>query len=217
MAKQPKTAKTLTHEQIWTALDRLAERAGLSPSGLAKRSGLDPTTFNKSKRVTPDGRERWPSTESLAKALAAANSSFETFVQLIGDGTRTVASVPHLGFAQATGAGYFDDGGFPTGKGWDQVALPALSDEHAYALEISGDQMKPTYRDGDVLVVSPGTPIRRGDRVVVKTRAGEVMVRELKRRTAKTLELQSLNSGHADRTLSAGDVEWIARIVWASQ
>ncbi|HEY3032865.1 MAG TPA: S24 family peptidase, partial [Bradyrhizobium sp.] len=88
---------------------------------------------------------------------------------------------------------------------------------HAYALEISGDQMKPAYRDGDVIVVSPGTPIRRGDRVVVKTRAGEVMIRELKRRTAKTLELQSLNPNHADRALAAGDVEWIARIVWASQ
>jgi phage repressor protein C with HTH and peptisase S24 domain len=217
MAKQPKTAKTLTHEQIWTALDRLAERAGLSPSGLARRAGLDPTTFNKSKRVTPDGRERWPSTESVSKALAAANSSMETLVQLIGDGARGVPSVPHLGFAQAADAGYFDDGGFPAGKGWDQVALPAFDDEHAYALEISGDQMKPAYRDGDVLVVSPGTPIRRGDRVVVKTRAGELVVRELKRRTAKTLELQALNSGQADRTLSAGDVEWIARIVWASQ
>jgi len=217
MAKQPKTAKTLTHEQIWTALDRLAERAGLSPSGLAKRAGLDPTTFNKSKRITPDGRERWPSTESLSKALAATNSSIDSFVQLIGDSARSMQSVPLLGFTQAAGNGYFDDGGFPAGKGWDQVALPAINDDHAYALEISGDQMRPTYRDGDVIVVSPGTPIRRGDRVVVKTRTNELMVRELKRRTAKTLELQSLNSGQADRTLSAGDVEWIARIVWASQ
>jgi phage repressor protein C with HTH and peptisase S24 domain len=217
MAKQPKTAKTLTHEQIWTALDRLAERAGLSPSGLARRSGLDPTTFNKSKRITPDGRERWPSTESVSKALAATNSSIDSFVQLIGDSARTGQSVPLLGFAQAAGSGYFDDGGFPAGKGWDQVALPAINDDHAYALEISGDQMRPAYRDGDVIVVSPGTPIRRGDRVVVKTKAGEVMVRELKRRTAKTLELQSLNSCQADRTLSPGDVEWIARIVWASQ
>jgi phage repressor protein C with HTH and peptisase S24 domain len=217
MVKQPKTPRVLTHGQVWTALDRLAERAGFSPSGLARRAGLDPTTFNKSKRITADGRERWPSTESVSKALAASSSSIETFVQLMGDSTRAVPSVPHLGFAQAAGAGYFDDGGFPTGKGWDQVALPALSDAHAYALGISGDQMKPTYRDGDVLVVSPGTPIRRGDRVVVKTRAGELMVGELKRRTAKTLELQSLNSGHADRTLAAGDVEWIARIVWASQ
>jgi len=217
MAKQPKTAKTLTHDQIWTALDRLAERAGLSPSGLAKRSGLDPTTFNKSKRITPDGRERWPSTESVSRALAAANSSIDTFVQLIGDSARTVQSVPLLGLAQAAASGYFDDGGFPAGKGWDQVALPAIHDEHAYALEISGDQMRPVYRDGDVIVVSPGTPIRKGDRVVVKTKANELMVRELKRRSAKTLELQSLTSGHADRTLSPGDVEWIARIVWASQ
>jgi phage repressor protein C with HTH and peptisase S24 domain len=217
MAKHPKAQRMLTHEQIWTALDRLAERGGLSPSGLARRSGLDPTTFNKSKRITPDGRERWPSTESVAKALAATNSSIDIFVQLIGDTARAVQSVPLLGFAQAGAGGYFDDGGFPTGKGWDEVTLPSVNDEHAYALEISGDSMKPAYRDGDVIVVSPGTPIRRGDRVVVKTRGGEVMVKELKRRTAKTLELQSLNPVHADRTLSAADVEWIARIVWASQ
>ena len=216
MAKQMK-ARPLTHGQVWTALDRLAERAGMSPSGLAKRSGLDPTTFNKSKRVTGDGRERWPSTESVAKALAATNSSIETFVQLIGDGSRGVQSVPLLGLAQAGSGGYFDDSGFPVGKGWDEVALPSAHDEHAYALEISGDSLKPAYRDGDVIVVSPGTPIRRGDRVVVKTSGGEVMVKELKRRTAKALELQSLNPAHADRALDADDVEWIARIVWASQ
>ena|ERR1035441_8065513 len=80
MTRLAKAQKILTHEQIWTALDRLAERAGLSPSGLAKRSGLDPTTFNKSKRITPEGRERWPSTESVAKALAATNNSIDSFV-----------------------------------------------------------------------------------------------------------------------------------------
>jgi phage repressor protein C with HTH and peptisase S24 domain len=207
----------LTHNQIWTALDRLAERAGLSPSGLAKRSGLDPTTFNRSKRVTNDGRERWPSTESVAKALAATNTAIDTFVQLIEETSRKAQAVPLLGFAEAGSGGYFDDGGFPVGKGWDEVGLPNVNDEHAYALEISGDSMRPAYRDGDIIIVSPGTPIRRGDRVVVKTRDGEVMVKELKRRTAKTLELQSLNPSHADRTLSAGDVEWVARIVWASQ
>jgi phage repressor protein C with HTH and peptisase S24 domain len=217
MARHPKAQRMLTHDQVWTALDRLAERAGLSASGLARKSGLDPTTFNKSKRITTDGRERWPSTESVAKALAATGSSIDTFVQLIGDTARTARSVPLLGFAQAGAGGHFDDGGFPTGKGWDEVALPSAHDEHAYALEISGDQMKPAYRDGDVIVVSPATPIRRGDRVVVKTRAGEVLVKELKRRTAKTLELQSLNPVHVDRTLAAADVEWIARIVWASQ
>src|ERR1700704_6717100 len=106
MAKQPKSPRVLTHGQIWTALDRLAERAGLSASGLAKRSGLDPTTFNKSKRITANGRERWPSTESVSKALAATNSSIDTFVQLIGDGPRGHQSVTLLGLAQGGNGGH---------------------------------------------------------------------------------------------------------------
>ena len=217
MARTPKAQGILTHEQIWSALDRLAERAGLSASGLAKKSGLDPTTFNKSKRITGDGRERWPSTESIAKALAATNSSIDSFVQLIGGTAQTVQTVPLLGFAQAGASSHFDEGGFPAGKGWDELALPSVDDEHAFALEISGDQMRPAYRDGDVIVVSPATPIRRGDRVVVKTTGGEVMVGELKRRTAKALELQALNPSQADRTLAAADIAWIARIVWVRQ
>jgi phage repressor protein C with HTH and peptisase S24 domain len=207
----------LTHAQIWTALDRLAARAGLSPSGLAKKAGLDPTTFNKSKRVTPEGRPRWPSTESVAKSLAATGVTMDTFVQLIDPGGRTARAVPLIGLAQAGSGGYFDDGGFPVGKGWDEIPFPAVNDENAYALEISGNSMEPAYRDGTVIIVSPATSIRRGDRVAVKTRDGEVMVKELKRRTSKSIELRSINPDHAERSLSVRDVLWIARIVWASQ
>jgi phage repressor protein C with HTH and peptisase S24 domain len=217
MARPAKAPQTLTHAQVWSALDRLAERVGLSPSALAKKSGLDPTTFNRSKRVTADGRERWPSTESIAKALAASNSSIDRFVQLIGDGSRSQQTVPVLGFAQAEAGNHFDDSGFPAGKAWGEMALPLVHDEHAYALEISDDQLRPIYRDGDVIVVSPATAIRRGDRVVVKTASGELMVSEMKRRTTKVVELQSLSPREADRTLAAADVAWIARIVWASQ
>jgi phage repressor protein C with HTH and peptisase S24 domain len=77
--------------------------------------------------------------------------------------------------------------------------------------------MKPAYRDGDIIVVSPEAQIRKGDRVVVKTKDGEVMAKELKRRTTKIIELQSLNPNHVDRSFPAADIAWIARIVWASQ
>jgi phage repressor protein C with HTH and peptisase S24 domain len=207
----------LTHAQIWTALDRLAARAGLSASGLAKKAGLDPTTFNKSKRVTPEGRPRWPSTESVAKSLAATGVTMDTFVQLIDPGGRTTRAVPLAGPAQGGRGGYFCDRGFPVGKGWDEIPFPAVNDENAYALEISGNSMEPAYRDGTVIVVSPAASIRRGDRVAVKTREGEVMVKELKRRTSKSIELRSINPDHAERSLSVRDVLWIARIVWASQ
>jgi phage repressor protein C with HTH and peptisase S24 domain len=209
----------LTHAQIWSALDRLAARSGLSASALAKRAGLDPTTFNRSKRITPDGRPRWPSTESVAKALTATGTTIDNFVGLITDNGNGPAAqaVPLIGFAEAGAGGYFDDGGFPVGKGWDEIAFPAVNDEHTYALEISGDSMLPAYRDGDVIIVSPGAPIRRGDRVVVKTKKDEVLVKELKRRTSKSIELQSINAAHPDRTLAVSEVVWIARIVWASQ
>jgi phage repressor protein C with HTH and peptisase S24 domain len=208
----------LTHAQVWSAIDRLAASAGLSASGLARRAGLDPTTFNKSKRITPQGRARWPSTESIAKALAATGTPFDSFVTLIEPGAGTAArSVPLLGFAEAGNGGYFDDGGFPAGEGWDQIAFPAVTDEHAYALEVSGQSMEPAYRDGDIILVSPSAPIHRGDRVVVRTKDGEVLAKELKRRTAKAIELKSLNVQHPDRTFATADVLWMARIMWASQ
>jgi phage repressor protein C with HTH and peptisase S24 domain len=207
----------LTHNQIWTALDRLAARSKLSPSGLAKRSGLDPTTFNKSKRITPDGRARWPSTESIAKALSATSVSIESFVSLISESNGAAQAIPLIDFSEAGAGGYFDDGGFPIGKGWDEIAFPGVTDERAYALEISGDAMLPVYRDGDVIIVSPAAPVRRGDRIVVKTGSGEIMVKELKRQTAKQIELKSLSADHPERTLTLEDVVWIARVVWASQ
>ena len=208
----------LMHAQVWSAIDRRAARAGLSASGLARRAGLDPTTFNKSKRITPAGRARWPSTESIAKALAATGTTMETFVALTQNGdSAPPRGLPLLGFAEAGAGGYFDDGGFPAGTGWDEIAFPAVNDEHAYALAVSGQSMEPAYRNGDIIIVSPAAPVRRGDRVVVKTRSGEVMAKELKRQSAKSIELKSLNAAHPDRTLAATDVLWMARILWASQ
>ena len=208
----------LTHAQIWLAIDRLAARAELSPSGLAKKAGLDPTTFNKSKRITPDGRARWPSTESVSKSLAATGATLDQFVALISDAVRPPAEAVRLiGFGEAGADGYFDGGGFPTGKDWDEIPFPAIEDQHVYALEISGESLLPAYRDGTIIIVSPAAPVRRGDRVVVRTRSGEVVAKELKRKTAKTVELKSLNPEEGDRTLATEDVLWVARIVWASQ
>ncbi len=207
----------LTHTQIWRGVDRLAERAGLSPSALARLAGLDPTTFNPSKRSSADGgKPRWPSTESLAKALGAVGVSFSEFAAL-ASGVAGGRAVPLIGFAQAGDQGYFDDAGFPVGAGWEEVHFPGVQDDNAYALEISGDSMAPLYRDGDRIVVAPDAAPRRGDRVVVKTRGGEVMAKELGRVTAKTIELISLNPAYDNRVLDTADVVWMARIVWASQ
>jgi len=143
----------LTHGKIWTAIDALARRDGLSPSGLAKRASLDATAFNPSKHVTTEGRPRWPTTESLAKVLSATGATLDEFVDLLDtDGTalrKAPQPIPLIRLTQAGAGGFFDDGGFPVGGGWDQIRFPIVDYENAYALEVTGDSMQPLYRDGD--------------------------------------------------------------------
>ncbi|QPC86721.1 helix-turn-helix transcriptional regulator [Mesorhizobium sp. NBSH29] len=221
----------LSHDRVWAAIDGLAERYSMSASGLAKRAGLDSTAFNKSKRYSSDGRPRWPSTESLAKIIEATGASLDEFMGLVESDEHDMrlgavptgalptprSTVPLLGFAQAGAGGFFDDAGFPQGQGWDLVEMPGQAAEGSYALQVQGSSMLPLYRDGDVLVIRPDATVRSGDRVVVKTREGEVMAKLLERQSARSIELVSLNPEHPNRKILAEDVEWVARIVWASQ
>jgi phage repressor protein C with HTH and peptisase S24 domain len=206
----------MQHSQIWRAIDALAAQRGLSASGLARAAGLDPTTFNKSKREAPDGRPRWPSTESLARALAAAETSWDEFAALLSGRAGAGRAIPVVGMARAGADGFFDEAGFPVGAD-ETVRFPDLGEDRVYALEIAGDSMEPMYRAGDIVIVQPGAAVRRGDRVVVRTRAGEVMAKVLGRRNDQTVELLSLNPAHKPRELPAAEMDWIARIVWASQ
>lgn len=214
----------MRHDDIWRAIDTLAAERGLSPSALARQAGLDPTSFNPSKRRMADGKQRWPSTESIAKILAATGARLEDFSALVS-GARAIpeakpkkrSRLPLIGMAQAGAEGFFDDGGYPAGAGWDVVELPSVADVNAYALSISGDSMLPVYRPGDTIIVSPAAPVRQGDRVVSRLKDGAVMAKLLLRRTVGRVELGSLNPEFPDLRFQAGEILWMHRIVWASQ
>ena len=192
------------HKDIWTAIDRLAEGAGYSPSGLAKKAGLDPTTFNKSKRVSADGKPRWPSTESIAKILSVTNMTMSEFFTLAGD--EEGGRIPVMPFDNAAKAGSFGDDGRPAGRGWNDLPFPGGSGY--FALEVNDHSMMPVYRAGDVLVISPAAEIRRGDRVIVKTKKGIA---------AGTFQRKGEVSAFNGNSIDAPDILWTARIMWASQ
>lgn len=207
----------MQHAQIWRAIDALAESRGLTASGLARLAGLDPTTFNRSKRQAADGKPRWPSTESLSRALEATATGFDEFAALLsGRAGGAGRSIPIVGLAKAGADGFFDEDGYPVGA-VETLRFPGLGEGRVYALEITGDSMEPVYRDGDTVIVEPGATVRKNDRVVVRTKAGEVLAKKLGRRNDQTIELISLNPSYPPRTLSAAEVDWVARIVWASQ
>lgn len=209
----------LSHTRLWSALDGLARRSGLSPSGLALRAGLDATAFNPSKRFGPGNppRPRWPSTESLNRVLEATNISLADFADLADDSTPRISTAPLIGMAQAGDDGFFDDAGLPVGDGWEHTELPRPQDG-VFSLRISGDSMAPVYREGDrILVDRIQSDVRRGDRIVVRTRAGETLAKELDAITSRMLRLTSVNPAYPPRELQRQDIEWMARIIWVSQ
>lgn len=208
---------TLTHAGIWKSLDTLAKRAGTSPSGLARRAGLDPTSFNPSKRFGAGDppRPRWPSTESLMRVLETSQLSLGEFASLAND--TAPQTLPVLGLAKAGEDGFFSDEGLPLAEGWDRTPLPALRDG-LISLEIDGDSMLPLYRPGDKVIVDlEDTRIRKGDRVALRTLAGETLAKELGFVSHSQVELLSVNPDYPPRTLDRKDIQWMARIVWVSQ
>lgn len=208
----------LSYSEIWRGIDNLAETKGLSLSAMAVKSGLDPTSFNKSKRLGSDGRKRWPSTESMNKVLEATNTTIFEFMELAGESEPHHFTIPLLGLAQAGRDGYFDNFGYPLSTdNWDGIEFPFMINKNVYALEVSGNSMEPAYRDGDKLIVAPDSEVRKGDRVVVKLSSGEVMVKELIKKTALHVDLKSLNPQHPDIHLKTSDIVWMTRVIWVSQ
>lgn len=202
-----------SHDEIWLAIDRLAAAHGYSASGLSKKAGLDPTTFNKSKRISADGKPRWPSTESISKILAVTGANMSELLSLTGGGAPE--TLPLLALDEAGAKGRFDKNGHPSGAGWDEVPFAAAPG--TFALQVSDGSMEPHYSKGDVLIVSPGTEARRGDRVVVKMAEGPVITRILTRKAASSIDLQPFDSSRAGETLGRDQIEWLAKIIWASQ
>jgi phage repressor protein C with HTH and peptisase S24 domain len=225
----------LQHGDVWRGIDRLAAKHGLSASGLARRAGLDPTAFNPSKRITREGRPRWPSTESVAKILAVTGESFGGFVQLTGAAGHGAAvsedpaaagrmvsrpparAMPVIPLDRLGDGECFDGDGQPKGEAWGRMSFGTINDRGAYAIEISGRGLDPIYREGDVVIVSPSAEIRRGDRVVMQSGSGAMEIRRVGRRDADGILLEPVAGPGQGEYVPAGQGRRIARILWASQ
>lgn len=210
----------LTHEQVWRGVDRLALRNGLSPSGLAKRAGLDPTTFNKSKRITHEGKQRWPSTESLSKILHATQTTFLDFVGLIDEQIELNPKPNDIKLKSIRLSKMdekcFDRSGFPISDRWEDIDFPQIEDIRAYILEIDKEVQNSFLRSGDLVVVSPSSSVRRHDRILILTRDGEIRLATLKRKTSQQVTMSRLGDHFDETTVDAREIVWLARLLWVS-
>ncbi|MEO0606651.1 MAG: helix-turn-helix transcriptional regulator [Pseudomonadota bacterium] len=188
----------------------------MSTSGLAKRAGLDATAFNKSKRMARDGRPRWPSTESLALALAAVESNLIEFAALIAGQSSGV--LPSLRLDEADRAHIIDSDGVlsatsDTDIRWVDETLHA----DTFILEVSTDALAPAYKAGERVIVSPQAEIKIGDRALLKLLTGQLVI--AKRQPAAGLIAEPAwqrLSGDLG-LVSNAKIVWAFRILWLSQ
>jgi phage repressor protein C with HTH and peptisase S24 domain len=209
----------LEHGDFWRAIDTLASRYELSVSGLARKAGLDPTTFNKSKRITGSGHRRWPSTESLAKALKAVGATMSDFVGLLegqSDGTQA-RRIPVAAQSAAAAKSSFEDAGEPRGNVWHYRSLPAISDPNAYAIVVEGNANHTVLRVGAIVVAAPHAVKAPGDRVVVRTESAELVLAELVAQCTEGIKIKPLGGKDGPRRLFNDQVATVHRIVWAEQ
>lgn len=206
----------MKYEQVWEAVDKLAKINGLSPSGLAKKAGLDSTTFNKSKRVRPDGKKRWPSLDSLNKIIDVCNISFDEFFALVSDeeDDKLLHSIPYVSYSDLCDGRISISADF-SNNNWQKIQFPDGKD-NLYALDLNTDNFAPVYREGTLLILSQASEIRGGDRVVVFMKNNQIVVAEFIRRTATTLETKEI-IGKEKLSINIDDVHLVHRIVWASQ
>jgi phage repressor protein C with HTH and peptisase S24 domain len=217
--------RSLTHRWIWNAIDTLAARNGLTPSGLARSAGLDPTTFNRSKRVTPEGRPRWPSTESIAKVLEATETTLDAFatLQLQRPLEFSVDGIERGEIAGVEVVAEIRDGAV---VGWDPIrsGAPVANRDpivtpirRRFASHVGDTSLEPAYSPGNLLVVSEASPPRPGDRVLVKLRGALVVPRLLLATGETHITLASCTDGAQSLRVEHHNVGWIARIVLVRQ
>ena len=197
----------MQYEQVWNAVDKLASSQGLSPSGLAKKAGLDATTFNKSKRIRPDGKKRWPSLDSINKILEVSGITFEQFYNL-AEGESAVK------FTQLNKQPRIQNKELHTGT-WNKIRFPDSKDK-LYAIDLDNEDFAPLYRYGTLVIASKNSEIRRGDRIIIVDINGQLDIKEFIRRTASSLEVVDINSG-LEASVNLSDIKLVNRIVWASQ
>lgn len=194
----------LTHQRLWNAFDALAEKHGLSASGLAKRAGLDATSFNPSKRTTKEGKLRWPSAESIAKVLEATNTPLTDWAALIV-GEEDAHTLPLVSLGKPV---------------WDdelRIPFPDLNDLDAFAIRLSGNAHLPLYPHDTLLVLSPRAEIEAGARVLVRSHGHGQFLGQVHEKTPGSIRLSRIDRPDSDLTLPQAEIIAITRIVWASQ
>lgn len=189
--------------------------ADQNPAEVARRVGI-----SKNAVYNYMAGDREPQSTILQRLAAICGVSLE-WLLTTDDRVRDVSGyvdddLPVVGRAGA-GRGEFSEDGFPVGEGWHRVSRPYdLKDMHAFGVEVRGHSMSPRYEDKEVVVCSPAKEWTSGDYCVVKTVAGEYLIKRVKK-DAEHLVLISIAHGYDPIFVPLSEISGVYRIVWKKE
>jgi len=141
----------------------------------------------------------WP--EEISPRLAeflrrpvTANASTGSLAE--GADPTTSKGIPILGKTRGSSGGHWEELGYPAA--YSEGVLEARSrDPGAYALLVEVDTMAPRIRAGEAILVEPHHLAQPGDEVVVRLKAGEMMIRVIVSRREGWITLDALAGDEA--------------------
>ena len=205
-------------------LMELVQAQGVSLSGLSALLGRNPSYLQQfvrkgSPRKLEEGDRRTLARffgvdeSDLGKGDGSADSGSRYLGQRRGGGEW--ADVPRLPLGASAGPGAVAGGEIPVGQlrfsaRW--LKANGLSAAMLSAIEVEGDSMDPTLRDGDeILVDRTVRPLRAGIHVL---RLDDVLLVKRVERAGDVLRLISDNRAYPEIERNAGEVEIVGRVVW---
>ena len=211
----------IQHKHLWDAIDALAHVKGYSTSGLAKKAGLDSTIFNKSKRISNDGRLRWPTTQSIVKILDTAEYSMGKFATLIQNAQmhEQCLFLPMVALSNIQEKCCFiDNKGQIIDSEKANFEKNTNIDGNVFIVKVDSNNYLPTYDKNDLLMVSRGSGIRKMDKIFIATKSGKNILAIVKSLTSHTVKILPIGKMLLARDeVPIQEIAWMARILWKSE
>ncbi|MGB1361051.1 MAG: S24 family peptidase [Alphaproteobacteria bacterium] len=210
----------IQHDKMWEAIDAIAGINGLTPSGLAKKAGLDPTIFNKSKRISKDGRQRWPSTESIARILDVIGMSMGQFADLMQSNENLGAiGLPKTKLSSLQNVkSFISSTGHVRSNYRDENMESTDIDGKSFMVRINTHDYADVYNRGDTLIAKITSNVRKGDKVIVAVEEGDNIIATIQKISSHVISLKKIGENELENpNIDLRKVKWIARIIWKAE
>ena len=184
----------------------LMERRGIvNAAELSRMTGLTQVAIRNYMRGI-----KVPNAQALVKLSRALNTSADYL--LTGSPVRP-DRIPLLSRIPGGSPADWTDGDYPPGFGDEYVDRGDVTDPNAFALIVEGDSMVPRINPGDIVIISPNTPVTNRAIAAVAVNDSERTLKRIIFMDKNTILLQPENSAYKPIVVDLRNIRLIGRVM----